>query len=189
MPWVDPTAGRSRSWRPTARRTRIWSRCPSCWAFTSTWWSSAGRRCSRRSPAPTRSPSSFPTRCPDRCYFETPDARWLPDFSWLDFLLWNQDERARVMRRTIMRYANLSYVLILSMISTRVKKRFPTLEHLVWLTFFSSENKSQEIRTQSLVDQSDESFTHFFRLLMFFLQSLVFFFVLSQSIFYIQRKN
>lgn len=42
-----------------------------------------------------------------------------------------QDERCRLMRRTIMRYVNLSYVLILSMISTRVKKRFPTLEHMV----------------------------------------------------------
>jgi len=42
-----------------------------------------------------------------------------------------QDERCRLMRRTIMRYVNLSYVLILAMISTRVKKRFPTLDHIV----------------------------------------------------------
>ncbi len=35
------------------------------------------------------------------------------------------------MRRTIMRYVNLSYAMILSMVSTRVKKRFPTLDHLV----------------------------------------------------------
>lgn len=42
-----------------------------------------------------------------------------------------QDDRCRLMRRTIMRYVNLSYVMILSMISTRVKKRFPTLDHLV----------------------------------------------------------
>ncbi|XP_057367856.1 bestrophin-1-like [Daphnia carinata] len=42
-----------------------------------------------------------------------------------------QDERCRMMRRTIMRYVNLSYVMILSMVSTRVKKRFPTLDHLV----------------------------------------------------------
>lgn len=42
-----------------------------------------------------------------------------------------QDDRCRLMRRTIMRYVNLSYVMILSMVSTRVKKRFPTLDHLV----------------------------------------------------------
>ena len=35
------------------------------------------------------------------------------------------------MRRTIMRYVNMSYVMILSQVSVRVKKRFPTLDHLV----------------------------------------------------------
>ena len=45
--------------------------------------------------------------------------------------LYLQDERCRLMRRTIMRFANLSYVMRLSVISTRVKKRFPTLDHLV----------------------------------------------------------
>lgn len=47
-----------------------------------------------------------------------------------------------MMRRTIMRYVNLSYVMILSMVSTRVKKRFPTLDHLVeagmYLTYFKA---------------------------------------------------
>lgn len=42
-----------------------------------------------------------------------------------------QDERGRVMRRTIMRYVCLCLTMVFSNISPRVKKRFPTLEHFV----------------------------------------------------------
>nr|XP_018900750.1 PREDICTED: bestrophin-2-like isoform X2 [Bemisia tabaci] len=42
-----------------------------------------------------------------------------------------QDERGRLMRRTIMRYVCLCLTMVFSMISPRVKKRFPTLEHFV----------------------------------------------------------
>ncbi|BES99470.1 Bestrophin, RFP-TM, chloride channel [Nesidiocoris tenuis] len=42
-----------------------------------------------------------------------------------------QDERGRLMRRTIMRYVCLCLTMVFSMICPRVKKRFPTLEHLV----------------------------------------------------------
>ncbi|CAL4222118.1 unnamed protein product, partial [Meganyctiphanes norvegica] len=41
------------------------------------------------------------------------------------------DEKSRILRRTMVRYLNLSLVLILRSISSAVKKRFPTLEHLV----------------------------------------------------------
>ncbi|KAM4617757.1 bestrophin-1 [Discoglossus pictus] len=41
------------------------------------------------------------------------------------------DERGRMLRRTLMRYANLTGVLILRSVSTAVYKRFPTLEHVV----------------------------------------------------------
>ncbi|XP_017782992.1 PREDICTED: bestrophin-4 isoform X2 [Nicrophorus vespilloides] len=41
------------------------------------------------------------------------------------------DERGRVMRRTIMRYVCLCVTMMFTMISPRVKKRFPTLDHFV----------------------------------------------------------
>ncbi|CAG0922466.1 unnamed protein product [Notodromas monacha] len=42
-----------------------------------------------------------------------------------------QDERARLMRRTILRYVNLASVHSMAMFSPRVRKRFPTLDHFV----------------------------------------------------------
>ncbi|XP_028134857.1 bestrophin-2 isoform X2 [Diabrotica virgifera virgifera] len=41
------------------------------------------------------------------------------------------NERQRLMRRTIVRYAVLAYVITLQRISLRVKKRFPTWQHVV----------------------------------------------------------
>ncbi|XP_063218444.1 bestrophin-4-like [Bacillus rossius redtenbacheri] len=41
------------------------------------------------------------------------------------------DERGRLMRRNIVRYAMLSYVIALQKVSLRVKKRFPTYQHIV----------------------------------------------------------
>ncbi|KAM4641551.1 bestrophin-4 [Discoglossus pictus] len=49
------------------------------------------------------------------------------------------DERGRMLRRTLMRYANLSSVLILRSVSTRVLKRFPTMEHIVDAGFMTRE--------------------------------------------------
>ncbi|XP_006006297.1 bestrophin-4 [Latimeria chalumnae] len=49
------------------------------------------------------------------------------------------DERGRILRRTLIRYANLSSVLILRSISTRVLKRFPTMDHIVDSGFMTPE--------------------------------------------------
>ncbi|GAB0097842.1 Bestrophin homolog [Sergentomyia squamirostris] len=67
--------------------------------------------------------------------------RWWDQYStipWPDTIavavsasLHGHDERGRVMRRNVMRYVILCLTMALTMISPRVKKRFPTLEHLV----------------------------------------------------------
>ncbi|XP_003705242.2 bestrophin-4 [Megachile rotundata] len=48
------------------------------------------------------------------------------------------DEYARVLRRSMMRYLNLSLILVLRSISSAVKKRFPTLDHVVDSGFMTS---------------------------------------------------
>jgi hypothetical protein len=42
-----------------------------------------------------------------------------------------QEERGRLMRRNIVRYSMLSYVITLQHVSLRVKQRFPSWQHMV----------------------------------------------------------
>ncbi|CAL8147676.1 unnamed protein product [Orchesella dallaii] len=67
--------------------------------------------------------------------------RWWNEFMttpWPDTLalivatsVQGHDDRGRMMRRTIMRYINLTLNLTLAMISSQVRVRFPTMEHMV----------------------------------------------------------
>ncbi|XP_054549913.1 bestrophin-2 isoform X2 [Talpa occidentalis] len=54
-----------------------------------------------------------------------------------------RDERGRLYRRTLMRYAGLSAVLILRSVSTAVFKRFPTIDHVVEAGFMTREERKK----------------------------------------------
>ncbi|XP_030057047.1 bestrophin-1 isoform X2 [Microcaecilia unicolor] len=53
------------------------------------------------------------------------------------------DEYGCILRRTLMRYVNLSGVLILRSVSTAVFKRFPTIEHLVKAGFMTLDEQKK----------------------------------------------
>ncbi|XP_032744351.1 bestrophin-4 [Rattus rattus] len=53
------------------------------------------------------------------------------------------DQGGRLLRRTLIRYANLASVLVLRSVSTRVLKRFPTMEHVVDAGFMSQEERKK----------------------------------------------
>ncbi|KAM4721812.1 bestrophin-1 [Rhinophrynus dorsalis] len=63
------------------------------------------------------------------------------------------DERGRMLRRTLMRYANLSGVLILRSVSTAVYKRFPTLQHVVNAGFMTP---AERLKFDSMVSSHNK---------------------------------
>ncbi|XP_028810431.1 bestrophin-3-like isoform X2 [Denticeps clupeoides] len=79
--------------------------------------------------------------------------RWWNQFQnlpWPDRLMFlissyvqGRDEYGRMLRRTLMRYVNLTSLLILRSVSTAVCKRFPTLEHVVEAGFMTPEERKQ----------------------------------------------
>lgn len=51
------------------------------------------------------------------------------------------DQESRMLRRSLMRYMNLALILVLRSISSAVKQRFPTLEHVVEAGFMTNQEK------------------------------------------------
>ncbi|XP_071801713.1 bestrophin-2a-like isoform X2 [Asterias amurensis] len=78
--------------------------------------------------------------------------RWWTQFKaipWPDRVVYNvaahvlgNDEEARIIRRTLVRYVNLSAVMIFRTGSKRVKKRFPTLTHIVEAGIMTEEERN-----------------------------------------------
>ncbi|XP_040577897.1 bestrophin-2a isoform X3 [Lepeophtheirus salmonis] len=51
------------------------------------------------------------------------------------------DQDSRILRRSLMRYMNLALILVLRSISSAVKQRFPTLDHVVEAGFMTNQEK------------------------------------------------
>lgn len=51
------------------------------------------------------------------------------------------DEDSRMLRRSLMRYMNLAFILVLRSISSAVKQRFPTMDHVVEAGFMTNQEK------------------------------------------------
>ena len=66
-----------------------------------------------------------------------------PDSSavWISVIISDHDDHGRLLRRSIIRYMNLGLILTLRLISLPVKKRFPTLQHLVDAGFLMETEK------------------------------------------------
>ncbi|XP_001369557.1 bestrophin-3 isoform X2 [Monodelphis domestica] len=77
--------------------------------------------------------------------------RWWNQFvnlPWPDRLMFlisssvhGRDEYGRLLRRTLMRYVNLTSLLIFRSVSTAVFKRFPTIDHVVEAGFMTAEER------------------------------------------------
>ncbi|XP_006146233.1 bestrophin-3 [Tupaia chinensis] len=64
------------------------------------------------------------------------------------------DEHGRLLRRTLMRYVNLTSLLIFRSVSTAVYKRFPTMDHVVEAVSLSERTGIKHILPSSSEMQS-----------------------------------
>lgn len=128
-----------RSWLYTATATQSSSLCRSCWVSLDRLFSifKMSHPCNHHKRLASDSCSFFLSGF----YVTLVVSRWWGQYEnvpWPDRLaalvgghVRGADEASRLTRRTLMRYANLSGVLIYRSVSTAVYKRFPTMEHLV----------------------------------------------------------
>ncbi|XP_020952439.1 bestrophin-4 isoform X2 [Sus scrofa] len=128
-------------------------------SFPLPWFRLAWTRCAGCGQgALTPEPSLYPSWSPNPCrrpgfYVTLVVNRWwaqytsipLPDqlMCVISASVHGVDERGRLLRRTLIRYANLASVLVLRSVSTRVLKRFPTMEHVVDAGFMSQEERKK----------------------------------------------
>lgn len=64
-----------------------------------------------------------------------------------------KDIKSRAVKRTIVRYACTTFTITLSMISSKVKKRFPTLDHLMEAGLLTKEEKK-------IIEDLDNDYTN-----------------------------
>lgn len=83
-------------------------------------------------PPPPSRPGFYVTLVVTRWWNQYENLPW-PDrlMNLVSCFVEGKDEQGRLLRRTLMRYANLGNVLILRSVSAAVYKRFPSPQHLV----------------------------------------------------------
>ena len=85
---------------------------------------------------------------------------WPDSFGMMVTGLYNTggDKKGRMMRRNIIRYITLSYCIALRTVSFRLKKRFPTMEHLVDVGIMREDELEEFRRLDGKISANNGSF-------------------------------
>ncbi|XP_044749295.1 bestrophin-2-like [Coccinella septempunctata] len=96
-------------------------------------------------------------------YIDVVMERWWDQYSSIPFpdnlaiivgaSIQGQDVKSRAVKRTIVRYACTTFTITSTMISSKVKKRFPTLDHLIEAGLINKEEKK-------IIEELDNEYTH-----------------------------